>query len=102
MAKYIDKKAAIADLNETYDKMNGFHPQFYNGYQFAVNRLRVFPAAEVEPVKHARWIPEENSDVYFTCSYCGCEISTSWNYDDLEWNFCPECGCAMDGGADND
>lgn len=24
-----------------------------------------------------------------------------WDYDDLEWNFCPECRCKMDGGADN-
>lgn len=102
MSKYIDKQVAIAALSEAYDKITGLHPQFYNGYQSAVKQIKVFPTADVEPVRHARWIPEENSDVYFTCSYCGCEICTSWGYSDLEWNFCPECGYKMDGGYGND
>ena len=45
--------------------------------------VEAISAADVAPVWHARWIPEENGDVYFSCSYCGCEISTDWDYDDL-------------------
>lgn len=91
MAEYIDKKAAIADLNETYDKMAGFHAQFYNGYQVAVNRLRVFPAAEVEPVRHTTFKDGE-------CMACG------WFGDCVDtphYNYCPGCGARADGGADN-
>ena len=102
MAEYIDKKAAIADLNETYDKMAGFHAQFYNGYQVAVNRLRVFPAAEVEPVRHGQWIDcvDDYACDYIRCSACGAEYA-SWLDECTHTNFCPECGADMRGGADN-
>lgn len=106
MAEYIDKRAAIADLNETYDKMSGFHAQFYNGYQVAVNRLRVFPAAEVEPVRHGEWTKSEddwNSLTTITCSECHEEwcFETEEDVNLLNYRYCPNCGARMDGGADN-
>lgn len=51
MAEYIDKQAFLANLNDIYANMAGFHPQFYNGYQFAVNALREFPTADVSEVR---------------------------------------------------
>lgn len=100
MAEYIDKRAAIADLNETYDKMSGFHPQFYHGYQVAVNRLRVFQTAEVEPVRHGHWIDcEDEYSSYVRCSECGDEY-TNWEADCAHTDFCPGCGADMR-GADN-
>ena len=101
MAEYIDKKAAIADLNETYDKMAGFHAQFYNGYQVAVNRLRVFPAAEVEPVRHGRWEWLGPNSLVRECA-CGtcsaCKVRSKYI---VNKDICPNCGARMDGGADN-
>lgn len=55
------------------------------------------PAAEVAPVVHGRWISDEG-DILFHCSKCETQISTDWDYDDLQWNYCPECGAKMDGG----
>lgn len=64
------------------------------------NEFIKLPKADVAPLRHAKWIAvDENSDILFCCSRCGCEISTSWDYDTTEWNFCPRCGCAMDGGV---
>ena len=51
------------------------------------------------PVRHGRWISDEG-DVLFHCSECETQISTSWDYDDLQWNYCPDCGAKMDGGTD--
>lgn len=48
----------------------------------------------------ARWEPvKPDSDILFRCSHCGCEISTSWDYDDFDdmWNYCPSCGAKMVG-----
>ena len=53
-------------------------------------------SADVVRVKHGRWISDDR-DVLFSCSECGTQISTSWDYDHLQWNFCPHCGCKMDG-----
>lgn len=97
MAEYIERDALLWFLDaRKRDTCNGTVSCLQ--MQRMVERI---PAADVEPVKHARWIPVERSDVYFACSYCGCGICTSWDYDDLEWNFCPKCGSDMDGGADH-
>lgn len=97
MGEYIDKQATIADLNAIYDKMAGFLPQFYSGYQFAVNHIRTCPAADVEPVRHGRWIDcDDCYGSYVRCSVCEDEF-TNWEADCAVTNFCPNCGARMDG-----
>lgn len=50
------------------------------------------PAIDVQEVRHGEW--EQKNDI-FTCSECGyqfeCEGYTQF------FNFCPNCGCKMDG-----
>ena len=56
------------------------------------------PAADVAPVVHGRWV--EHLDE-MECSVC----KRQWNYCDNDtntFNFCPNCGAKMDGGADNE
>lgn len=37
-------------------------------------------------------------DVYFKCSLCNAEISTSWDYEEDDmFNYCPCCGARIDG-----
>lgn len=50
-----------------------------------------------------RWEPNEpERDVWFHCSECGTDISTSWDYDcDEMWNCCPHCGADMRGGGED-
>lgn len=94
MAKeYIEREAAKSEFN--------IH---FGGVSHAViaNRiLDAIPAADVVEVKHGRWISDDR-DVLFSCSECGTKISTSWDCEDLVWNFCPNCGAKMDGGAENE
>lgn len=53
------------------------------------------PTVDAAPVVHGHWVSDEG-DVLFHCSECETQISTSWDYDDLHWNFCPDCGAKMD------
>ena len=46
------------------------------------------PAADVQPVKHGRWMYP------FYCSECG---FTPYYSSDLTYNYCPNCGARMDG-----
>lgn len=55
------------------------------------------PAADVAPVVHGRWIEQEkyNFGVMCDCSICGDRILDNGQHS---WNYCPNCGCRMDGG----
>ena len=58
------------------------------------------PAADVAPVRHGRWIDKGE---YAVCTECGGRSGTQ--YDGVEpiplmTQFCPNCGCRMDGGDD--
>lgn len=59
-----------------------------------IDRIKCAPAADIVLRVHGRWISDE-SDVLFHCSLCETQISTSWDYDDLHWNYCPNCGAKM-------
>ena len=56
------------------------------------------PSADVAPVRHGRWIEQEKYTfgVMYDCSICGDRILDNGH----SWNYCPNCGAIMDGGAD--
>lgn len=67
------------------------------------------PAAEVEPVRHGRWIVQkcECISTTFECSECGRTVDASNDYFAKptehiakQYPYC-HCGAKMDGGADN-
>ena len=49
---------------------------------------------DAEPVRHARWIPQDNTRTKFSCSDCG-----SRNHDG-SGKYCSLCGAKMDGDVD--
>ena len=64
-----------------------------------VKILNQFPAADVAPVRHARWVDNH-------CTACGMMPmgDEMWKHLDLEpplferfMDYCPICGCRMDG-----
>ena len=60
--------------------------------------VKVFPAADVEPVRHGEWANEETS---VTCTACGRSYDTDFEVKRsviLNFDFCPNCGAKMDGG----
>ena len=58
----------------------------------------MLPAENVAPVRHGRWIEQEKYTfgVLYDCSICGNSILDTGH----SWNYCPNCGAIMDGGAD--
>lgn len=56
------------------------------------------PTIEAEPVRHGRWIKQENhgGSTYSVCSECGAMMNLPWYW------YCGKCGARMDGGAEND
>ena len=72
-----------------------------NGGMLAVYVETVEGRQKFVKERRGRWISDDR-DVLFSCSECGIQISTSWDYEDLAWNYCPNCGAKMDGDTDRE
>lgn len=49
------------------------------------------PAVDAEPVRHGRWVRQDETFTRFMCSACKAR-----NYEGYE-KYCPDCGAKMDG-----
>ena len=93
MAEYIDRKAA--------EGIFAFGKENWKDYEAAAC-IAALPAADVAPVRHGRWMPEDECKVSFhsKCSECGCFVSNFPEDAFLDcsqaWNYCPNCGAHMD------
>ena len=79
--------------------------EFEDARRIYTNGSRLIPSFRVKqmmehyaPVRHGRWIEQEKYTfgVMYDCSICGERILDNGH----SWNYCPNCGCHMDGGDD--
>ena len=79
--------------------------EFEDARRIYTNGSRLIPSFRVKqmmehyaPVRHGRWIEQEEYTfgVFYDCSICDCRILDNGH----SWNYCPNCGAKMDGGAD--
>lgn len=90
MGEYISREEAVKAFCE---KCRGY----YDGHcihrdECDVDVIQTAPAADVQLVKHGRWMYP------FYCSECG---FVPYYSSDLTYNYCPNCGARMDGGCDD-
>lgn len=85
MAEYMDKQAFL-------DHMMGTSRYFTVKFD-----IEEFPVADVAPVVHGRW---KKSGSLLECQYCGEIYSQLGGNAGKSWNYCPNCGAKMDGGAE--
>ena len=97
MAEYIEKKALMVALCK---EIIG-DGDYYNGKDDMQDQIRDmvsrFPAADVAPVRHGRWVLDEKRYVVY-CSECSEPVSYYPNIRDVreENHYCPNCGAKMD------
>lgn len=101
MAEYIEREALEIYLNHRINFLmaeNGEYDHYTSGFDDAVTIVEDFPSADVAPAVHGRWIEQEKYTfgTMYDCSICGDRILDNGH----AWNYCPNCGCRMDGGAD--
>ena len=102
MAEYIEREALERGLNERLNrlfKLHGRHDHYVQGFDDCVGRVEEFPAADVAPVRHGRWITKQEKDTFagylysYECSECG-------RVEKCKEPYC-NCGAKMD-GVDNE
>ena len=62
------------------------------------------PAADVAPVRHGRWVEPLRLNYgakQYECSLCYSDTFWRKHSITVKYPYCPNCGCRMDGGADN-
>lgn len=97
MSDYISRKAAVK-IAQKYGLANGSALGRHTGLADCIAiEIEGLPAADVEPVRHGRWIdngiPES---VLSGCSICGYSCGA------YTFNYCPNCGAKMDLEDEND
>lgn len=92
MAEYIEKKAALVAIRNLYPGipctkrlMQKWHEENRNFMQCEI-AIEKLPAADVQPVRHGRWI---NHGWTTVCSECG------EDYAFAKRSYCPNCGAFM-------
>ena len=102
MDDFISREATIKRIKEVYCVgCNSYHGVRCRacGTGDAIDIIDDFPAADVAPVRHARWVDNH-------CAACGMMPmgDEMWKNHDCEpplferfMDYCPSCGCRMDG-----
>ena len=108
MAEYISREKAIKELREVYENEYPTASGDFDEYAShdVPNVLRNIKVADVQPIRHGRWIdctfydPCEKSweqNYEFKCSNCGHKIYNKPNDNNL---FCGHCSARMDGDTE--
>lgn len=105
MADYISREAAIEKIREAGCTDCGGSSGGICGFcdfENAVRLVNGLPAADVEPVRHGRWISWEDADNCIPspnrheCSVCHDAAQVLVNGLELLSDYCPNCGAKMD------
>ena len=105
MAEYIEREALITKFKKMELGEHGLVERLFADGVYAV--IAAFPAADVAPVVHGRWISWEEAGNFVPspdrheCSVCHDAAQVLVNGFELLSDYCPSCGAKMDGGADN-
>jgi hypothetical protein len=107
MSDYIDRAALGID----FCRWNVFENKSYvDGWNAAIKILKEAPAADVQEIKHGKWIETQEPLGWCDIDCAECSVChESWiidedsSIDDYEcmWHYCPNCGAKMDGENNN-
>lgn len=89
MADYISREALAAHFRRLANEARAVADAFSD----AAAAVENFPAADVEPVRHGRWVPSKIRNEIERCSKCGKVFRHPSFYG---YHFCPSCGAKMD------
>ena len=106
MDEYISREKAINAIKSLESSMPA-KDNYAKGYDAALGRVQIAvravpPAADVQPVKHGRWIHIRGC--WWQCSNCEDNLiyTTSDRGRTEKHRYCSKCGARMDGGDKDD
>lgn len=107
MDEYISREALLAEIAADYgnwiaynDTDESYRQGVDDNYNDTIRLINDIPAADIQPVKHGRWI--DNGSNMWLCSYCKENLIYSETESDREkkQRYCSRCGARMDGESE--
>lgn len=96
MARYIDAD----EFEKAYNAMLEFSKKFCGLIKPNIlDLLNQAPTADVQEVKHGKWLKPSNSPIdnrQWICSECKGLIETAYHCEHCYYNYCANCGARMD------
>lgn len=118
MDEYVEKAAFREHLDSVppFTKYGQRDPKYDFAKTVFLSELASYPAADVAPVRHGRWLSKEymygdpdvgvsdmwidriaeQSDYYAYCSECGKDAGYNNDGELILSSYCPNCGALMD------
>ncbi|MGN0180416.1 MAG: hypothetical protein ACI4DY_13415 [Monoglobaceae bacterium] len=96
MDEYINRDAYIRYLSSRKSEfVDDYGKGWSAGINTAIRACEKFPAADVAPVRHGRWIkPTKIDGRFFSIPHCSVCESVPCGVDE-NTKFCPNCGAKM-------
>lgn len=105
MTEYIERKALVHHLENCIDEVNNTNG-YTEDFKTCLRLVKNLPAADVEEVKHGKWIWDPNGMDWglgtWQCSECACRnnnLPMNNRINPLVFSgskYCPNCGAKMD------
>lgn len=95
MKEYIEREAVEKMLEDAQLISDGE----YCGYCTEDINLSSIPAADVDPVRHGKWLKNSHDDPY--CSVCGATERDTYDAVTEECKYCYSCGAQMNEKVNN-
>lgn len=79
-----------------YEQVESGATDLFDAFEDALQDAQTVDAVAVVP---GQWIKDHD---YLKCPECGVMVKRDFTFFDVgDWNFCPNCGAKMEGGAEN-
>lgn len=97
MAEYIEREYAVDAVVDVYYNTPDVNLSCEK-FETAIFKI---PAADVAPVRHGRWVIDDNNTRECHCSECDWPAPRdAYGYHREQTGYCHVCGAKMDGGAE--
>ena len=70
------------------------------GICMALHKLEGFPQMDVATVTYGKWDTPVEHGLPYAANHLGVVCSYCCKWSDNDYNYCPNCGAKMDGGAE--
>ena len=79
-----------------YEQVERGATDLFDAFEDALQDAQTVDAVAVVP---GQWIEDHD---YLKCPECGVMVKRDFTFFDVgDWNFCPNCGAKLEGGAEN-